>query len=88
MYQIHCPNCNSNRVDVTGKEIWLMLGIVLGVPGLILLFFTVRHHTTLLFIGLPLCLFALVNIYRFAASAIINLYTTLGSLIRRRYSYF
>jgi hypothetical protein len=66
MYQIHCPNCNSNRVDVTGKEIWLMLGIVLGVPGLILLFFTVRHHTTLLFIGLPLCLFALVNIYRFA----------------------
>ncbi len=65
MYQIHCPNCNSNRVDVAGKEIWVLLGIAFGIPGLIMLYLAVRRSEEFIIGALPLCLLALFYIYRF-----------------------
>ncbi len=65
MNQVHCRNCNSNRVNVATGELRLLLGTVAAIAGVIFLFLTVRYSSFYIVGALPTSLFGLYNLYRY-----------------------
>ncbi len=65
MNQVHCRNCNSNRVNVATGELRLIFGIAVGIAGAVLLYLTIKHSSFYIVGALPTCLFSLYSIYRY-----------------------